>query len=358
MNIGLIGYGYWGPNLLRNLCVNPKCCVVGACELSAERRSLISARHPDIPVFADQDEFFATPGLEAVVIATPVFSHYPLARAALERGLHVFVEKPMATSTADALDLVETAETKGVTLMVGHTFLYSPPVNKIKSLIDGGDLGEIYFISASRVNLGIHQPDVSVIWDLAPHDFSIIYYWLGESATHVSATGRDFIQKGLHDIAFIDLEFPSGTVAHVQDSWLSPSKRRHMTIVGSEKMVYYDDTNLEEQVRIFDKSVQRVDVPNTFGAHQLTYRTGDITTPRLDAVEPLAAEMDHFIESVMTGRPPRTDGWHGLSIVKALEAADRSINADGAVQAVTPLSSETFDLEIKNMRAEEVGNAA
>ena len=349
INVGLVGYGYWGPNLLRNLMIIPGCRVVACCDKYADRLEKVSERYPSVKLISDYQELLATEEVDAVVIATPVNTHYRMAAEALTHGKHVFVEKPMATTSIDARDLVDKAEDRGLVLMVGHTFLYSPPVNKIKELIDSGALGDIYYISSSRVNLGIHQPDVSVIWDLAPHDFSIIFYWLSEEPTFVSASGRDFIQRGLHDVAFIDLEFPSGAVAHVQDSWLSPAKRRQMTIVGSEKMVIYDDTNFEEQVRVFDKGVSLVDDPDTFGKHQLTYRTGDITTPRLEALEPLAIELSHFIDCIVGGMRSRTDGLHGLAIVKALEAADRSINNGGGKQAPGSVDLDSLGLDAEQM---------
>ncbi len=349
INVGLVGYGYWGPNLLRNLMIIPGCRVVACCDKHADRLDMVGERYPGVKLISDYREMLAMPELDAVIVATPVNTHYQLAAEALTHGKHVFVEKPMATTSVDARDLVDKAKARGLVLMVGHTFLYSPPVIKIKELIDSGALGEIYYISSSRVNLGIHQPDVSVIWDLAPHDFSIIFYWLSEEPTFVSASGRDFIQRGLHDVAFIDLDFPSGAVAHVQDSWLSPAKRRQMTIVGSEKMVVYDDTNLEEQVRIFDKSVCYVDDPDTFGKHQLTYRTGDITTPRLEALEPLATELSHYIDCIVSGMSSRTDGLHGLAIVKALEAADRSINNGGGKQPVGSVDFDSLELVAEKM---------
>lgn len=337
INVGLVGYGYWGPNLLRNLIASPGCNVTAVCDSSRERLALAKERFPTLSTFTEYDELLALDSLDAVVIATPIFTHYSLAKKALAAGKHTFVEKPIATSGREALDLLDSAERQRLTLMVGHTFLYSPPVNKVKELIDSGELGEICYVASSRVNLGIHQPDVSVIWDLAPHDFSIIFFWLGEEPSKVSASGRAFVQKGLHDVAFIDLDFPSGVVAHVQDSWLSPSKRRQMTVVGSRKMVIYDDTNLEEQVRIFDKGVAYIDDPDCFGKHQLTYRTGDITTPRLEPLEPLAVELGHFVDCVRTGARPKTDGFHGLGVVRALEAAQQSISNGGGKKVVQPL---------------------
>ena len=269
----------------------------------------------------------ADPAVEAVAIATPVGTHHALAKAALEAGKHVFVEKPLAASTDEALDLVELAEARGLLLMPGHTFLYSPPVNIVRSLITSGEIGDIHFISTSRVNLGLHQSDVSVVWDLGPHDFSILRYWLGETPSSVSAMSRCCIMPNTPDVAFIDLEFPSETIAHVELAWLAPSKLRRTTIVGSRKMVVYDDTSTEP-VRVFDSGAIRN--PGTFGEYHLSYRTGDIVSPQVDAVEPLALELRDFAEAIRTGSQPRSNMDLGVEVVRMIEAVDQSLDQGGA----------------------------
>jgi predicted dehydrogenase len=246
---------------------------------------------------------------------------------ALEAGKHVFIEKPLAASSEEALDLIGLAEERGLVLMPGHTFLYSPPVNMIKDLLTAGTLGEIYFISTSRVNLGLHQPDVSVVWDLGPHDFSILRYWLDETPVRVSAVSRGCILPEIPDVAFINLEYPSGTVAHVELSWLAPSKLRRTAIAGSQKMVVYDDTS-NEPVRLFDSGVMLPN-PETFGEYRLTYRTGDIVSPHVDVTEPLSLEMSDFCSAIRDRTTPKSSAQLGLDVVRMIEAVDRSLAAGG-----------------------------
>ncbi len=270
----------------------------------------------------------ADPELDAVAIVTPVSTHYAMAAAALEAGKHVFIEKPLAASSQQALDLIQQAEEKDLVLIPGHTFLYSPPVVKIKELLDAGGLGEMYFISMSRVNLGLHQPDASVIWDLAPHDFSILSYWLGELPAQVSAMTRSCVLPGIPDVAFINMQYDSGTIVHLELSWLSPVKLRRTVIVGSEKMIVYDDVS-NEPVRIFDSGAQ-LPPPETFGEFRLSYRTGDIVSPKIEATEPLALEIADFIASILDGVMPRSSAQIGLDVIRTIEAAERSLAAGGA----------------------------
>jgi predicted dehydrogenase len=246
----------------------------------------------------------------------------------------VFVEKPLAASSAAAEDLIALADRLGLVLMPGHTFLYSPPVMMIRELIESGELGEIYFISTSRVNLGLHQPDVSVAWDLGPHDFSILRYWLGETPSHASALSRGCIIPNIPDVAFINLEFPSGTVAHVELSWLAPSKLRRTTVVGSRKMVVYDDTS-SEPVRVFDSGAVLPN-PETFGEYKLTYRTGDILSPRVEVAEPLFRELEDFCQAIQTGSVPRSSAQLGMEVVRMIEAVDASLDAAGARVEIEP----------------------
>jgi predicted dehydrogenase len=328
VRIAVVGLGYWGPNLIRNISEFDGAEAVLACDLRQDALQAIARRYPAVETTTSFVDVLADPRIEAVVIATPVSRHHPMAAAALRAGKHVFVEKPLAASSAEALDLIDRADRSGLALMPGHTFLYSPPVMRIKEMIQGGELGDIYFISTSRVNLGLHQPDVSVAWDLGPHDFSILRYWLDESPSHASAMSRGCVIPNIPDVAFINLEFPSGTVAHVELSWLAPSKLRRTTVVGSRKMVVYDDTS-SEPVRVFDSGAILPN-PETFGEYKLTYRTGDIVTPHLEVAEPLYREIEDFCSAIRTGTVPRSSAELGLEVVRMIEAVDSSLDRAGA----------------------------
>jgi predicted dehydrogenase len=323
VNVGVVGLGYWGPNLVRNLVESQEANLRGVCDRRIEVLDRITRRYPTLTPHTSLDTLLDD-DIEAIVIATPVATHATIARAALEAGKHVFVEKPLASSVADAAELVALAERNDLILMTGHTFLYSPAVNVIRDLLDTGQLGDTYFISMSRVNLGIHQPDVSVVWDLGPHDFSILRYWLDETPVRVSATSRGCVIPAKPDVAFITLEYASGIVANVELAWLAPSKLRRTTIVGSRQMVIYDDTS-HEPVRVFDSGVVS-DLPQSFGEFQLSYRTGDIVSPRIDAAEPLLVEMNDFCAAIRSGEPPRSSGRLGLEVVRVIEAVDRSLD--------------------------------
>ncbi len=360
--VAIIGYGYWGPNLLRNYMELPTaslesgCRVKYVCDLRSEQLARAQARYPAVQTTSSFERVIDDPEVEAVVIATPISTHHPLAAAALRVGKHVFVEKPIAASSAEAAELCRLAAGGGLTLMVGHTFVYSPPVRKVKQIIDSGELGEIRFVTSQRVNLGLHQKDVSVIWDLATHDLSILDYWLGDGhrapqtapaatphghgatpddVVAVSVTGRACVRRHIPDVAFVNLRFRSGVVALAHVSWLSPVKLRRTVVVGSKKMVLYDDTAADEKVRLYDHGVHYTE-PTTFEEFELTYHTGDIVAPRLDTTEPLRAEALHFLECVETGRPPLSDGAAGLRVVKVLEAAEESLRGDSCLVKVEP----------------------
>ena len=328
VRIGVVGMGYWGPNLVRNLHELPEADVAFVCDTRPEALDKITVRYPTVERTLDFNGLLEDRELDAIVLATPVSSHYELAAQALRAGKHVFVEKPLATSAAEAQALSDLADELGLVLMPGHTFLYSPPVNMIRELIQSGDLGEIYSISTSRVNLGLHQSDVSVAWDLGPHDFSILRYWLDETPAYVTALSRGCIIPNTPDVAFINLEFPSRTIAHVELSWLAPSKLRRTTIIGALKMVVYDDASVEP-VRIFDSGVLLPD-PETFGEYKLTYRTGDIVSPRVEATEPLLLEMVDFCQCIRTGGAPRSSQEIGTEVVRVIEAVDMSLGRGGA----------------------------
>jgi predicted dehydrogenase len=332
-SFAVVGVGYWGPNIVRNLHELAFAELVWICDVDESALGSMYRRYPAVPLTTRFEDVVEDETVDCVVIATPVSTHYDLARRALESGKHVLVEKPLSGSSAEAADLISFADELGLVVMPGHTFLYSPPVVMIRELIASGELGDIYFISTSRVNLGLHQADVSVIWDLGPHDFSILRYWLGESPSSVTAASRDCVGSGAPDVAFINLAFPSGTIAHVELAWLAPSKLRRTTVVGSEKMVVYDDASTE-QVRIFDAGVEHLPNPETFGEYHLTYRTGDIVSPRIDPTEPLLLELRDFLSAVQTGASPRSHAELGLDVVQIVEAAHRSLDSSGASVSV------------------------
>jgi len=328
----VIGFGYWGPNLVRNLSECHEGDVVAVCDTNGAALDRVARRYPAIDCHTDVSTVLEDPSIEAVVISTPVGTHEGLARRALEAGKHVLVEKPLADSVSGASEIVALGREHDRIVMTGHTFLYSPAVNLIRDQLQNNHLGTPFFISMSRVNLGQHQKDVSVVWDLGPHDFSILRYWLSESPVWVSAFGRSCVIPNRTDVAFVNLAFASGTIAHVELSWLAPSKLRRTTIVGSEKMVVYDDTSVEP-VRIFDSGVS-FPTPETFGEFQLSYRTGDIVSPRLDATEPLLAEMIDFCDAIRGRSEPRSSGDFGLEVVRIIDAAERSLNLGGEPVAI------------------------
>jgi predicted dehydrogenase len=333
VGVAVIGLGYWGPNLLRVLSDKPEAEVRWICDLDRDRLQRYRRRYPSVRITTHVERVLADPTVETVIIATPVHTHYALAAQALEAGKHVFVEKPLAPSAELADDLAAMAAERDLVLMCGHTFIYSPPVRASKRMLEAGTLGDIYFISSSRVNLGLHQRDVSVIWDLGPHDFSILLYWLSELPTSVRAVGRDSIVKGIADVAFVSLTFASGIVANVELSWLAPSKLRRTVLVGSERMVTYDDGAVEP-VRLFDSGVVYRD-PETFGEYHLSYRSGDIISPKIESHEPLSLELGDFLGAIRAGE--RLDFHTALarSVVRVVEAADKSLKLGGREISLT-----------------------
>ncbi len=327
VGVAVVGLGYWGPNLLRVLSENSDAEVRWICDLDRERLSKYRRRYPATRVTTQLARVLADDAVDAVIIATPVHTHYDLGLKALQAGKHVFVEKPLAPSTELADDLAQLAAGQDRILMCGHTFVYSPPVRAVKRMVQDGTLGDIYFISSSRVNLGLHQRDVSVIWDLAPHDFSILLYWLSELPTTVRAVGRDSIVKGIADVAFITMTFASGIVANVELSWLAPSKLRRTVVVGSERMVIYDD-GASEPVRLFDRGVVYQD-PETFGEYHLSYRSGDILSPKIESHEPLGLELADFVNAIRQDDRMEFHTALARSVVRMVEAADRSLVQGG-----------------------------
>ncbi|TMK97695.1 MAG: Gfo/Idh/MocA family oxidoreductase [Actinobacteria bacterium] len=331
LGVGVVGLGYWGPNLLRGLMELPDVEVRYICDLDQERLSTLGRRCPSATATDRYEELLGDPQLAAIVIATPVFTHFELAAASLQADKHTFVEKPFAPSTAQASELIGLAEARDLRLMCGQTFLYSPPVREVKRLIDTDELGDIFFVSSSRVNLGLHQRDVSVIWDLGPHDFSILLHWLEEMPESITAVGRDSIVPGIHDVAFMTMQFPSGILANVELSWLAPSKLRRTAIVGSNKMVVYED-GTAEPVRVFDRGVEYRD-PETFGEYQLSYRSGDIRSPMIPSTEPLVTELAEFVRLIRT-RETSADLELARHVVMLVEAAESSLAGGGVPVAV------------------------
>jgi predicted dehydrogenase len=334
LSVAVVGLGYWGPNLLRVLFEDTTLEVSWICDLNEDRLARFHRRYPAIRATTSYQEVLADETTDAVVLATPVFTHYDMAAASLAAGKHTFVEKPLAPSGTLADELIEQARNRDLVLMCGHTFIYSPPVQTLRQMIDDRRLGDLFFITSSRVNLGLHQRDVSVVWDLAPHDFSILLYWLGELPRTIRTVGRDYIVKGIPDVAFVTMEFPSGVIANVELSWLSPSKLRRTVIVGSERMAIYDD-GTAEPIRLFDHGVVYRD-PETFGQYHLSYRTGDIVAPHLDTYEPLVAELAAFANAVRTGDRLPFHTALARNVVRMIEAADRSLYACGEQVALEP----------------------
>jgi predicted dehydrogenase len=323
----VVGYGYWGPNIVRNVIERPEFEMIALCERDQSRIDEFEKRTPGIPC-KTFEQALADPDVEAVAIATPPHTHYLLVRQALEAGKQVLVEKPLARTAGEAAELVALSEEVERVLMPGHTFLYSPSVNKVKDLIDEDVLGEIYFATSSRMNLGLYQQD-GVILDLAPHDLSILLYWLGKPLVEVSANGRSVFQEGVHETAFMTLRFEGGAQANVQVSWLAPRKMRQMVIVGSQRMVTYDDSAADDSVRIYDRGLDFSDPPANFGEYRLTYRTGDMIAPQIQAAEPLGLELRDFASAIREGSTPTSNSRLGLEVVFALEALERSLHAKG-----------------------------
>jgi predicted dehydrogenase len=338
LRVAVVGYGYWGPNLVRNVVERPELELAVLCERDANRAAAFQARVPGVPATPDLGAVLDDPSVDAVIVATPPQTHHALVKAALEANRHVLVEKPLATTVGDAEDLIEVALDRELVLMPGHTFLYSPSVNKVRELIQNDVLGEVYFVTSSRMNLGKYQPD-GVICDLAPHDISILLYWLERPVTQVAASARSVFQEHVPETAFLTLTFDGGTAANLQISWLAPRKVRQMVVVGSKRMVVYDDTAADESVRLYDRGME-FSTPENFGEYNLTYRSGDIVVPRVEAAEPLSLELQDFATAILTGRLPRSHAGLGLEIVETLEAAEASLRRGGA-----PVELERASLE-------------
>ncbi|MFH1679849.1 MAG: Gfo/Idh/MocA family oxidoreductase [Candidatus Eisenbacteria bacterium] len=327
--IAVIGCGYWGPNFIRIFTQLPDSKVEYCVDMNEQRLAHMRLLYPHIRTTTRLEDVLEDPDVNGVVVATPVATHHAIAKRFLESGKATLIEKPLCLSVADAEDLIETAEKRKTALMVGHTFLFTAAVNKVKHLLETGELGDIHYVASTRVNLGIFQEDINVIWDLAPHDVSILNYVLKSRPASVSAHAHAFIRPPVEDVAFITLRYPDDVLAHIHVSWLDPCKIRRSTFVASKKMVVYDDVETLEKIRIYDKGVTVQPHYETFGEFHLAYRFGDIFTPKLDDTEPLKTEANHFLRAITNGRPERATAEEGLAVVRVLEAATESARRDG-----------------------------
>jgi predicted dehydrogenase len=328
--VGVMGCGYWGPLLVRNFKGVPDCRLKAVCDPDVARVKHVCALYPDVDGMTAPERFISDRGLDAVVIATPVKSHYSLAKASLLAGKHTFIEKPMATSSEQCEELIEIAERKGLVLMVDHTFLYSAPVRKIVEIVEAGDLGDIRYVNSRRLNLGLFQKDINVAWDLAPHDVSIILHVLGEFPTAVNCQGNAHVTRGVEDVTNMSLFFGRKRFATIQSSWLEPRKIREMTIVGTRRMIVYDDLRTREKIRIYDVRVERPPHYDTFAEFQYSYHYGDSYIPHLQQEEPLQLACRHFIDCIETNSCPITGGYQGLELIRVLEGASASLKMNGA----------------------------
>jgi len=329
ITVGVIGYGYWGPNLVRNFMKAQGSAVAAVCDMREERLLPLQRLYPTLKTFRDPRELIHETAVDAVVIATPVSSHFELAMAALKAGKHVLVEKPLASNAEQARQLIDEAAARRLVLMVDHTFVYTDAVKKIRDLIASNELGEIYYYDAVRVNLGLFQHDVNVIWDLAIHDLSIMDYVLPAKPIAVSTTGISHVPGQPENVAYITLFFADTQIAHVHVNWLTPVKVRHTLIGGSEKMILYDDLEPSEKVKVYDKGITFTKEPEAVYKMLVSYRSGDMWAPRLDNTEALKTEALHFIDCVENNRTPETDGQAGLRMVTMMEAAERSLRRRG-----------------------------
>jgi predicted dehydrogenase len=327
IRMGVIGYGYWGPGIVRNFQSVNDCQVTVVCDTNLQALQRAKRAYPAIEVTTDPCAVVASPNVDAVAVITPVWTHYELAKAALEHGKHVFVEKPFTSTAAQAEELIELAERKNLQIMVDHTFLFTGAVRKIREVVDQGMLGKLYYYDSTRVNLGLFQHDVNVIWDLAPHDLSIVDHITTEKPEVVIATGQSHL-NGLADLAFVTVYFTGKMIAHINVNWLSPVKVRMTLLGGEKKMLVWNDVAVDEKIKIYDKGV---DVTSGNGIYDLlvSYRSGDMLAPRIDQTEALAAEARYFVDCLSTGQRPFNDGHAGLRVVRILEAADQSLKQGG-----------------------------
>lgn len=339
-NVALVGCGYWGPNYVRVFEENRNARITLACDLQEEELSNLRSRYPHLEGETDPDRVLASDEIDAVVVATPARSHYDVTRQALEAGKDVLVEKPLALDLANARELARLAEERDCVLMVGHIFEYNPAVHKLKEVVDEPETGELHYLTFQRRSLGPVRQDVNAMWDLAPHDVSILHYLTGEMPERVAAQGMDFLQDGVEDVVFLTLWMPSGQIAHVHASWMDPHKVRRVVAVGEDRMVTFDDVEPREKIRIHDKGavIEPTDAPADFAEFQIQVRDGDVLSPAVPGREPLRSQVDHFVECVRERKRPRSDAVSGARVVSVLEAVDRALESQ-AVEKVEPVGS-------------------
>jgi predicted dehydrogenase len=329
IRVGVIGYGYWGPNIVRNFHGQDRSRVVAVCDKSSKSLDRVRAAFPDMKTTSDCNELLTSPDIDVVAVVTPVWTHFELAKMALENGKHVFVEKPFTCTAAQAEELIELADRKNLKIMVDHTFLFTGAVRRIKEMIDNGTLGDLYYYDSTRVNLGLFQHDVNVLWDLAPHDLSIMDYLIKQKPEAVVATGERHL-NGVADIAFMTLYYPDNMIGHINVNWLSPVKVRTTLIGGEKKMLVWNDLEADEKIKVYDKGVQMTTGEAVYQT-LVSYRTGDMWAPRVEQVEALKMEAAYFVDCIVKGETPFNDGAAGLHVVRMLEAADQSLQQKGKI---------------------------
>jgi predicted dehydrogenase len=329
MKVGVVGCGYWGPNLIRNFCALDSTCVKIICDKDKDRLSYLKNMYLGVETTTDFNDVLQDKDIDAIAVATPVSLHFDLAKASIEAGKHTFIEKPMASSGKECRTLIDLAKKKKLTLMVGHTFIYTAAVRRIKQIIQNGDIGDILYISSRRLNLGLFQKDINVVWDLAPHDISIILYLIDKDPVAVNCQGKSHVNPGIEDVSSLSLDFGNGEFAMIHNSWLDPNKVREMIIVGSKRMIVYDDTKPLEKIKIYDKRVEMPPHYDTFAEFHYSYHYGDMYSPYLKQDEPLKVECQHFIDSIQSHSKPESCGEEGLKVVQILEAANKSLEAHG-----------------------------
>jgi predicted dehydrogenase len=330
LNVAVIGCGYWGPNLVRNFRPLPQCRIKYICDLDQDRLAHMESLYPEVTTTTDFDRVVSDEEVDAVAIAVPLHLHFELGKKSLLAGKHTYIEKPMASSAAECRELIALSESQNLTLMVGHTFLYSAPVRKVKEIVASRALGELLYVSSQRLNLGLFQKNFNVTWDLAPHDLSIILYVMGEAPVAVNCQGKAYVTPGVEDVTNMSLEFSNGGFATVQNSWLDPNKVRRMTFVGSKRMLLYDDNEPLEKIRIYDK---RVEVPphyDTFAEFHYSYHYGDTYCPYINQIEPLKVQCQHFLDCIRMASKPESSGREGLQVVQILESASESLRNGGS----------------------------
>lgn len=337
IGIGIVGFGYWGPNLARCYAEAEGCRLVAIADASADARRRAERRYSTATIYDTWEAMVADPNVDAVIVATPVHAHYEIALAALVAGKHVLVEKPMTQTTHQAETLIEAAAKRHLTLMVDHTFVYTGAVQKLRDLVTGGDLGQIYYYDSTRINLGLFQSDVNVIWDLAVHDLSILEFILGEAPTMVSANGTSHVAGSPENMAHVNLYFASGAIAHLSVNWLAPVKVRQTLVGGSKKMVIYDDMEASEKIKVYDRGINVSVSPEEIQRIRVGYRIGDMWAPQLSTREALLTEAEHFAACINSGKPAMTDGQAGLRVVETLEAASESMRRRGYPVELQPM---------------------